>query len=208
MFFTEAPVRIAALRAVALVALVAAAGCGPSHSVDSAEQARRAYLGIDLSIDRAINLGFQGFNDSSNANIPTETASGGTGGTVTVTGQVDHGASANRSMHLNAAYAMYADPVTDGDSAVLHIVYDSASAAPTLGMMLMSVPNGTVTGTFDGALTMSGDLAGTLTLALTFTGQLRPVAGSTTQIERVPGTTHVTGTATSQYGTYEVDITR
>jgi len=57
-----------------LSSLAACGGGGPS--VDSDEQARRAYLGLDESISRSLALGFMGYNAASNANIPTETAPG------------------------------------------------------------------------------------------------------------------------------------
>jgi hypothetical protein len=53
---------------------------------------------------------------------------------------------------------------------------------------------------------MTGDLKNTVTLTLSFTGMLQ--AGSGTTVERKPGTTHITGTAVSDYGTYNVDVTR
>ena len=53
-----------------------------------------------------------------------------------------------------------------------------------------------------------GDLTGDVTLALTFDGTLEPVPGMAGQIQRVVGSTHIVGTATSAYGTYTVDLTR
>ena len=64
--------------------------------------------------------------------------------------------------------------------------------------------DGTLTGNFN----MSGELAGTVTLALAFTATLQPNAADMKKVERKPGTTHVTGTATSPSGVYNVDITR
>src|SRR5689334_6540163 len=82
--------------------------CGSGVSSD--EQARRAYLGLDASIDKAIQLGFDGFNMStSGANIPKETGSGTVSGTVAVTGQVDMGASANKGMRLMVEFVNYSD---------------------------------------------------------------------------------------------------
>jgi hypothetical protein len=52
---------------------------------------------------------------------------------------------------------------------------------------------------------MTGDLEGTATLNLTFTGKLMDAGGG--KVVRVPGMTHVTGTAVSGDGTYAVDIT-
>ncbi len=47
---------------------------------------------------------------------------------------------------------------------------------------------------------------GAVALNLAFTGKLMAGAGMT--VTRAPGTTHITGTATSSAGTYSVDITR
>jgi hypothetical protein len=76
-----------------IVLLVASCGNGDVSSTDAAQA---AYLGLDKSIDKAITEGFAGFNAASSANIPTETASGDVSGTMTITGQVDQGQSANK----------------------------------------------------------------------------------------------------------------
>jgi len=52
-----------------------------------------------------MQLGFDGFNSASSANIATQTAAGAKSGTLTVTGQVDQGASANKGMRLQVALA-------------------------------------------------------------------------------------------------------
>jgi hypothetical protein len=57
-----------------------------------------------------------------------------------------------------------------------------------------------------GAFSMTGDLHNTVTLNLTFTGNL--MSGANNTVVRVPGSTHITGTAVSDYGTYNVDVTR
>src|SRR5258708_4492138 len=83
--------------------LAAASACGgadsgggtPPAAVQSEADARAAYLGLDPSIDRAIGLGFDGFNSASSANISPQTGKGALAGTLTVTGQVDQGASPN-----------------------------------------------------------------------------------------------------------------
>src|SRR5688572_6436470 len=75
------------------------AGCS-SDDVDSDEEARRAYLGLDESIAKALPLGFDGYNAASNANIPPQSTTGDAAGTLTVTGQVDKGASDNKGMRL------------------------------------------------------------------------------------------------------------
>src|SRR3954469_14758955 len=109
-----------------LLLMVLLAGCGDSVSSD--EQARRAYLGLDPSIDKAITLGFAGFNAASSANISPQTAMGTVSGTLTVTGQVDQGSSANKGMRLLTEYVMYSDD--------MKIVYATGATQPMLDMML------------------------------------------------------------------------
>lgn len=172
-------------------------GCGSGVSSD--EQARRAYLGLDASIDKAIQLGFDGFNSASSANISPQTTTGTASGTLTVTGQVDQGASANKNMRLFEELVNYSD---DGK-----LVYaTTASALPALNMQLKNIPTGTLTGTLIGSLTVAGELSGTVALNLTFSGTLQP--GTGTKVERTPGTTRITGTATSGAGVYQVNVTR
>jgi hypothetical protein len=186
--------------APALLSLsLVAAAC--NNNVHSAEDAQRAYLGLDASIDKAITLGFAGFNSASSANISPQTASGTSSGKVTVTGMVDQGASANKGMRLNVSFQGYSD---DGK-----ITYDANPAAlPTLDMQLKNIPNGTLTGSLAGTITMTGEETGDLTLALSFTGELQPDPTDMTKVQRKPGTTHITGTATSSAGTYTVDVTK
>jgi hypothetical protein len=46
-------------------------------------------------------------------------------------------------------------------------------------------------------------------LNLSFTANtMWPASGSSGAVARVTGTTHITGTATSPLGTYQVDVTR
>jgi hypothetical protein len=178
--------------------------CGGDDSdkdaVKSTADAERAYLGLDASIDRAIALGFDGFNAASSANIAPVTASGDAAGSMTVGGQVDQGASSNKTMRLTEALAGYADDPK--------LVYDTDTAAlPALDMKLSMVPNGTLTGTLVGTFAISGDLQGSVALNLSFTGDLEPDPNDPTHVERKPGTTHITGTATSGSDTYTVDVT-
>jgi hypothetical protein len=177
---------------------LALAACG-NNAVTSSDDAKKAYLGLDASIDKAIQLGFDGFNSASSANISPQTANGAKAGTLTVTGQVDQGSSANKGMRLFTAYAAYSD---DGA-----LAYQTDSAAlPALTMQLKNIPTGTLDGTLVGNLTMSGTYKGNLALNLTFHGTLQAGSGST--VQRQAGTTHITGTATSSYGTFTVDVTR
>lgn len=179
--------------------------CGSSSGVNSTDQAKQAYLGLDESIDKAITLGVKGFNAASSANIPAETTGGDLSGTMTVIGQVDQGASANKQMRLVEALSSYSD--TDAG-----IVYDTSAdagtdgAPATLDMSLQGIPSGTLTGSLDGTYGMTGSLKGLVTLQVTFNGQLEPNdAGG---VERMPGKTVITGTATSGSGVYNINITK
>jgi hypothetical protein len=184
------------MKTISLLLLLAACG---KDNVSSAADAKNAYLGLDASIDKAIQLGFDGFNSANSANISPQTANGTKTGTLTVTGQVDQGTSTNKGMRLFTGYAGYSD---DG-----LITYQTDPAAlPALNMQLKNIPTGTLSGTLVGSVTMSGTYKGALALNLVFSGMLQAGAGNT--VQRQPGTTHVTGTATSQYGTYTVDVTR
>ena len=175
--------------------LLTACGNGVSSSAD----AEKAYLGLDPSVDKAITLGFAGFNSAASANISPQIADGGVSGTMTVTGQVDQGSSANKGMRLLDALSNYSD---DGK-----ITYNTDQAAlPALTINLKGIPTGTFDGSLNGSFAMSGGLSGQVSIALTFTGQL--AAGPNNTVVRQPGTTHVTGTATSSAGTYPVDVTR
>lgn len=184
------------------IAASAIVGCGDGVSSD--EQARRAYLGIDASIDKAIQLGFDGFNDNAvnggGANIRPQTAPGVASGTLTVSGQVDQGSSANKGMRLAEALAVYSD---DGK-----LTYDTmATSLPALNMQLKGIPTGTLDGTLDGTLSMKGELEGAVVLNITFTSMLEAGTGNQ-QVRRQAGTTHITGTAISGGGTYTIDVTR
>lgn len=188
-----------ALTRLGFVLLLALAGCD-NGSVHSNADAEKAYLGLDASIDKAITLGFQGYNTSTNgANISPQMTTGMVMGTLTVDGMVDQGSSNNKNMTLDMGYVTYSD---DGK-----VVYDTTQTTrPVLTLSLKGIPTGTLSGSIAGAITMSGDLKNAVTLNLTFTGDLQ--AGANDTVERKPGTTHITGTAVSDYGTYAVDVTR
>lgn len=179
----------------ALGAALSACGSG----VSSDEQARRAYLGLDASIDKAISLGFAGFNAASSANIPAQMTTGTAAGTLKVTGQVDQGSSANKGMRLITEFTGYSD---DGK-----LFYQSvAGQTQTLDMQLKGIPTGTLSGSAIWNFDMTGELAGPVILTLAFTGTLQAGAGQT--VERKPGTTRITGTAKSGPGVYTIDVTR
>src|SRR5689334_21944964 len=102
-----APLQGGRMKRVWVICVLAAlGGCGGS-AVSSSADAAKAYLGLDQSIDKAITLGFAGFNSAQSANISPQTANGTKSGTLTVTGQVDQGTSANKGMRLATAYATY-----------------------------------------------------------------------------------------------------
>ncbi len=174
-------------------------GCG--GGVSSEEQARRAYLGLDTHIDKSITLGFLGFNAASSANISPQMTKGTAAGTLTISGQVDQGNSANKGMRLVEDLVGYSD---DG----VLIYATDATKRPALTMSLKGIPSGTMDGTLSGTYNMTGELVGVVTLSLAFAGQLQPTTADMTKPERKPGTTHITGTAVSASGTYNVDITR
>jgi len=174
--------------------------CG-SSSVNSNDQAKQAYLGLDESIDKAITLGFKGFNEASSANIPTENTNGDVTGTMTIVGQVDQGASANKGMRLLETLTTY----SESDAG---ITYDTNTDAgpPELDMQLKGIPTGTLDGTLVGTYGMTGALKGEVALNVAFSGALE--ANDAGGVERKPGSTHITGTATSGSGVYQIDLTR
>jgi hypothetical protein len=194
---------------VITIAFAAAlAACG-SDDIDSDEEARRAYFGLDASIERSLALGFAGFNSAQSANISPQMATGAAGGTLVITGQVDQGSSANKGMRLRVGMVGYSDgPLEiDGETIDVDIVYDTAAEVemqPSLELQLRSIPDGTLTGTLTGTYTMKGDIEGQATLSLMFSGAIQN--DGTGKVVRVPGSTMVTGTATSGDGTYEVSL--
>lgn len=202
-----------------IVSLIGTASVGCNNDdVSSDEDARRAYLGLDDSIAKSIQLGFDGFNAASSANIDPQMATGTKAGTLTVTGQVDQGTSDNKGMRLNIGMVGYDDgdiKVNDkGDT--IHVVYDTdtnPANQPYLSMMLKMIPTGALDGQITtnasmlGVYHLSGDIKGTLKLAITFTGTLMSCTAPC-EVRRVPGTTHVTGTATNgDGGVYNIDLT-
>lgn len=186
-----------------------AAACG-SDDIDSDEQARRAYLGIDPSIEKSLALGFAGFNSAQSANISPQMATGTGTGMLTITGQVDQGASANKEMRLRVGMVTYSDgEVTINDKGdTITITYDTSTDTtmqPALSLSLRNIPDGTFTGTLMGTYHMEGDLEGDATVNLMLSGQIQSNGSGGTA--RKPGSTTVTGTATSGDGTYDVNVT-
>ncbi len=188
--------------------LLSLGGCG--GGVDSEGQARQAYAGLDKSIGKALQLGFDGFNAASSANITPQVAAGDISGTLTVGGQVDQGASDNKGMRLVVAMVNYSDGASlPADEEPVDIVYHTASDAallPALTLSLKNIPNGTLTGTLVGSFQMEGDLKGEVTLNLTFSGAIESNGAGGTR--RKEGTTSIVGTATSGGDTFDVNVTR
>ncbi len=175
--------------------------CGEKNDgVADEESARLAYLGLDAAVGRAIQLGFDGFNAASNANIPEQMQAGELGGVMIVGGQVDAGSSDNKGMRLKVTLQDdYADVVLEGERAV---VYNGGPAL--LNMNFKGLPTAELTGTLKGNFVMEGDLLGGVTLDVTFTGVTEAGPGDT--IVRTPGSVRVTGTATSDYGVFAIEV--
>lgn len=175
-------------------------GGGPKGAVDDEASARLAYLGLDRAIDRAIDLGFAGFNAASSANIPEQSGPGDLSGVMIIGGKVDQGASANKGMRLEMTLNQdYADVVLEGD---VDVIYNGGPAA--LDMNFKGLPNADFSGTLRGTFAMDGDLVGDVALDLSMSGQTKDAGDGT--IVRVPGSIHVTGSASSDYGVYMVDV--
>jgi hypothetical protein len=188
-------------------AIAPACSCG---AVGSEDEARIAYLGVDDVVTKSLELGFAGFGAGDNANIPAQNDSGEESGTIDVTGQVDQGASDNKGMRLDVVLVQYSDgtiddPDTD-DEEEIAIVYDTAEGAPLdCDLSLRDFPDGTYTGTLLGTVLMSGDLEGELELSVAFEGEIDDDGAGNTV--RSPGTTTVTGKATSPNGEFDIDTT-
>lgn len=202
------------LTAIGIGLALALGALACSTGVDDEDKARLAYLGIDRGVERALQLGFDGFNAADSANIPTQTDSGEVSGEMTISGQVDQGSSDNKGMRLSMALDDYADepvhPVDDNGEErdeEYEIHYDTGTPV-AVNFTLRNIPDGTLEGTINGSVTMSGDLEGELKLALTLDGNIEADPDDATQTRRESGTTHIKGTATSDFGTYDVNITR
>ncbi len=183
-------------------------GACTSDSVDSNEQARRAYLGLDPSLEKSLNLGFAGFNAANSANIPTQMANGDLTGALSISGQVDQGSSANKQMRLVVGLVAYSDGPFEIDDAHdrIDITYDTdATALPALDLSLKNIPTGTLTGTLAGTYHLTGAIAGDVLLDLVITGTMADGGNGT--VVRAPGATTITGTATQGGGIYDVNVT-
>ena len=175
------------------------AGCGDG-AVTSEEDARKAYMGLDQMVEKAMNLGFKGYAEAKSANIPQQTAAGAEKGTLTLDGKVDQGSSNNKGMQLTFTLTDYVD--------VPGTTYNTGTNISTLNMSLKKIPDGTMTGTLSGTFQMSGDLEGEVTLSLTLTSDLEADSAVAGGVKRKATTIKVNGTANSQYGNYEINISR
>jgi hypothetical protein len=205
---------------VGVMALLAGA-CG-DDGIDSNEAARRAYLGLDPSIPLSLQLVFDGFNSAQSAIIATQMMAGVDTGMLTITGQVDQGASDYYGMRLWVVMVDYsAGPFTvvvnagqdNEEEVAVDLTYNTSDVQadqPYLALSLRNIPTGTFTGTLEGSYRVRGDLEpdveidADVTLSLAFTGTLVDLGGGMTG--RAPGTV-VSGTATSGDGVYEVSLT-
>ena len=183
---------------------------GCDDGVDSDKQAEQAYAGLDQAVVNSLQLGFKGFNEASSANISPQSATGLLSGTLTITGQVDQGASDNKGMRLRIGMVDYSDgDITLPERPTAQVTYETASDVslqPELTLSLRNIPNGTFTGTLSGDFQMEGDLEGEVALDVTMSGDIEGDGTGGTQ--RAVGTTSVIGTATAQGGVFQIDITR
>lgn len=187
--------------------LIACGGCG----VSSEREAELAYLGLDGALIKGMELGFDGFNAASSANIDPQSTAGDVSGTLTVTGQVDQGSSDNKGLRLELSLEEYSDVVdldeddSDDDDLIVTYWTDTGDGLPSFDLQLKDIPDGTLTGNLDGSFDMRGDIEGPVTLALTLDGLLEDDGQGGTQ--RVPGSTAVSGTATGPSGgVYAIDL--
>jgi hypothetical protein len=199
--------RVLVIAAVSLLLSAGLTGC--DDEVSSDEQARRAYLGLDKSVSKSLQLGFAGFNAASSANIPTQSTTGDAAGTLTISGQVDQGASANKGMRLRVGMTGYSDGkiTVSEDEDPVNITYQTpadVAMQPELTLSLRNIPNGTFSGSLVGSFQMTGDLEGEVRLNLTMSGKIEDDGAG--NVRRKAGSTTVTGTATSGDGEYSVNV--
>ncbi len=178
--------------------------------VNSEEEAELAYLGLDDAIGKAMDLGFDGFNDADSANIAQQETTGAITGTLFVNGQVDQGSSDNKGMRLDLTLDEYCDFVdldADGEREI-SVTYwtDPDSALPALDLQLRDIPDGTFDGTMSGSFGMEGDIVGDVELAVDIDGRIESDGDGGTR--RESGSTTIVGTATGPSGhSYDIDIT-
>src|SRR5688500_14876612 len=152
------------VRSGLFIMAVLLAACSDDEGIDSDEEARRAYLGLDISIEKSLALGFDGFNAADSANIDPQETVGDETGTLAITGQVDQGESDNKGMRLYVGMIEYSDGLivieTEEDTEEVDITYDTSEVLeeqPYLNLSLRNIPDGTFTGTLVGTYFMTGD---------------------------------------------------
>jgi hypothetical protein len=189
----------------ALLLAVALTGCDDDGVTDE-EGARLAYEGLDPSVDKILDLGFRGFSEATSANIPQQSTTGAVSGTMIVNGKVDQGSSNNKGMRLDV------DLVNYSDGAVAHadiddIIYNTQGPL-TVDVKMNKLPDADLSGTLVGTVVMDGGLVGPLTFSLNIVGKTMDdgSVGTDWKIRRAPGTVRITGTATSDYGVFNVDV--
>ena len=193
------------------LALLTVAACSSDDTVNSNEQARRAYLGLDKSISKSLTLGFAGYNAATNANIPPQMVAGDKAGMLNITGKVDQGNCAQLGMTLDVGMVGYSDgPVPiDNNNHTVTITYDTSTDTtmqPVLSLKMNASSGNSITGTLMGDYKMSGDIKGTVTLDVTITGTF--MGTCTADLARVAGSTTISGTAVnSSGGMYEINVT-
>lgn len=198
-------------------AAVLLGACG-GDDVASEEDARLAYMGLHVMVDKSVNLGLDGYNAATSANIPDQEGEGDLQGRILIGGQVDQGVSDNKELRLDIELEDYQDEVIDeseeGEDEPLEIdlIYASdEEELPHADISLRNIPDGTFDGTLVGSFHMEGDLEGEVFLDLQIEGEIEPVdgegEGEEDEIRRVPGETQITGTAESRYGDFDVDLT-
>ncbi len=129
-----------------------------------------------------MNLGMAGYNAATSANIPEQEGEGDVEGTILISGQVDQSVSDNKELRLDIELTDYRDVLVD--------------EAPT---------DGDDEGD-DDEEDEEIDLEGEVFLDLRIEGDIEEVDGTDGELRRVPGTTHITGTAESRYGVFDVDL--
>jgi hypothetical protein len=178
-----------------------------SHEGASQElQASLAYVGMNNAIAKSLDLSFDGFNNAGSSTIPPQSATGDKSGILTITGEVDQGASSTKGMRLRMSMIDYSDgtatlPDDEGKAAIAYRTSD-ATLAPALVLTLRNIPNGTYSGTFVGSIVMLGDVEATVSLNLSLSGQFED--DGTGKLRRKAGTTAITGTAA--VGVYTVNV--
>lgn len=197
--------RLLVFASLALTAGALASSTGCHGRVNNPVDAEHAYVGLDGAVTRGLTLGLRGFAAASSANIADQAEDGDTAGSMVISGKVDQGASDNKGLRLFMALDDYSDTLgDDGEPDVMYRTDDNA--LPALNLTLAGMPDGTLDGTLIGAFEMAGVIAGPVAFDVNVSGETED--DGTGVAVRVAGTTHITGTATSDYGVYDIDVTR